>query len=368
MNYIAVKTRGTKTDYSWNLSAENTQNEHVILESLTDEKHSISVIRTDLGFSVYIGGTESERIDEKNRKIRISVAFCGLEECQVRRLVIFAIRNPDVIREALRASVHTPANNLNCEWKVDFKPIERIVLDATTTVALKQKQTEFSDAWERFYTSEYSVENDEERANLKKELLESHDNLVLLASELEGSSFTTGHGIKLLVSRTPSTHAYERAISEADRLMTAEPSERNLLILRNKKKAGSTPTQSPRSKTQSKTQSQVDCRRGSIGCFLHQLGTNSRACSWIGSNKGLLIICAGLLVGITVGIKSCKKKDEPEDKKIIQQVAPQLSASLNQGLNKENEFHENKAADENKDRVNQNTDLESPTDNEKRYE
>jgi hypothetical protein len=238
MSYFAIKTRGASNDYDWRVSSPQAGNTHQQLEALTDDEVSCAVICDSSGYSVYFGRVKSIRT-ERTRTIRVSAAFCGLENDQARSLVIFALRSPEKFRKLLCDAVRWETGEADREWNVDFSNVSAILDESIQSESVK-KGAPFEDAWERFYTSEYAVE-DNEKNQLDEELRRSDFSVKKLICELNDLDFTDSLGVKLLISRAPSDDAYKLAVREADRLLSSFHLERELLSLRVKKKASTEP-------------------------------------------------------------------------------------------------------------------------------
>lgn len=358
--YLAIRTAGatTDSDYTWKTLPHVSGNLHVSLAGLCDQAQSLAVVRRNDLFDAYLGGVETGLIDYRQRDILASIAFCGLTEAAAHNLIVFAIEHAEEFAQLLLATICRDSAD---KWRIDTIHAEKILDTANQYMKVVHGLPPFMDAWERFYTT-YTAD----KKSTLDELSRAKSELIKLGGELKKHSFSEGSGLKLMVSYGPSQEGYDRALAEADRFLWYGGNEVDLIPKRKKKTAiVSTPFQ--KSSPHSTLRSHEICPQPS-GAFRNNNNFKySTILCWAGSNKGLLIICAGLLVGITLGIKSCKKKDEPEDKNTIQQEVPQVSSTPNNEQNKKS--HRNFSnADENKDHVNQNTDLKNPTDNEKREE
>lgn len=319
--YLAIRTAGTTTDsdYTWKTLPHDCGNFHVSLAGLCDQAQSYAVVRRDDLYDVYLGGVETGLIDYRQRDILASIAFCGLTEVVAHNLIVFAIEHADEFVALLLAAICRDSADT---WRIDTIHAEKILDTANQHMTVVDGLPLFTDARERFYTTYTADKN-----STLDELSRAKSELIKLGGELNKHSFSEGSGLKLLVSYTPSQEGYDRALVEADRFLWYGGNEADLIPKR-KKKTTNVSTPSQISSPHLTLRSHENCPQTSGAFFNKKNFKYSTILCWAGSNKGLLIICAGLLVGITVGMKSCKKKDEPEDKKTIQQAAPQLSVSL----------------------------------------
>ena len=219
MTYTAIKTAGQTIDYTWKLSEPSAGCHHADLESFCDEGRSFAVIRHEDRFSVYLAGIDSGLSDYRRRQIRISAAFCGLSEYHARRLLAYAIQFPDLLRERLVRSISRTAGKPDVEWDVDFKMLRSIFETDAEHAVVESSRPPFPDAWERSFSADGGASNAQDKPS---------DELVRLARELAEYSFSSGDGLKLLVSDAPSQGGYDKAVAEADRLLWRGAVERVL--------------------------------------------------------------------------------------------------------------------------------------------
>jgi hypothetical protein len=230
MSYFAIKTAGKRVDYEWQTYPPEVSEIHKELDTLTDDDLSYAVLCERSSYSVYFGRIKTDLVDRLGRGIRVSAAFCRISNYNARCLVVFALSKPDELREALCAAIDWNDANSGGEWAVDFERVKAILAKAGSETSVKKSSKNFTDALERFYTT---------NSNDSEEDVRSADSIRQLSKELESASFSLTEGVKLLISKAASEQGYRRAEIEADRLLSSFHEKRDLFEVREqlKKKA-----------------------------------------------------------------------------------------------------------------------------------
>lgn len=296
--YLAIRTAGTTTDsdYTWKTLPHVSGNLHDSLAELCDQAQSFAVVRRDDFFDVYLGGVETGLSDYQQRDVLVSIAFFGLTEAVAHNLVVFAIEHAEEFAQLLLAAICRDSPD---KWSIDKISAEKILDTANQQMMVVHSLPPFMDAWERFYTT-YSAD----KKSTSDELSHAKNELIKLSAELKKHSFSKESGLKLMVSYGPSQEGYNRALAEADRFLWHGGHEVDLSVVRSKKKAPSARTTSAKSNGPSKTHSG--------GASLPPTCPSSKSVIWTNSNKGLVIICGVVAMGILLGITCKKKVPEPE--------------------------------------------------------
>jgi hypothetical protein len=285
---IAVRTagRGAKDDYIWKFLSQSDPDLHKDIAKLTDERWSCAITRDNAGFNFFIGGIETSHTDYTNiRFIKTSVSYRGLNELQARQMLVLALQDPNCIAQKVIEAFLWGTPGDEGGWRVDFEKLIGVLDFAADREILRPGSPQIGDAWERPNTAE----------NRRK-----------LADQISQFSFSQGYGVKVVVSDAP--QQFSQLLEEADHLLWEDAPERNLNNLRPKKKPEpSSHIQSEKSKLPSsqhsdETSPSPSCQDSSNDC-------------WISSNKGLLMICGVVVIGILLA-GTCKKKViEPTDVK-----------------------------------------------------
>lgn len=230
-NSIAVLSRGESIDYkvdAWQIQGSaltqgeiDKQKNFLDLNGSDPNGFQILVHHSRGKFSCLLTGKAAHK-DNRERDIRLSVLFDGLEESLARKVAIAALlpEESKALLEKLQQGIVFNGDAADpvfqkYGWKADFAKLAE-VLECPCFANLEVSgNASLSRAWER----------DNEQDARKK-----------LANELKSHVFSGGDGAKLVVAVAPQTAWWKKAQEEADRLLWCGADETNLTELRERKR------------------------------------------------------------------------------------------------------------------------------------
>jgi|GEM_PF-6857832 len=227
MKAIAALSRSHDIDYNnldWHKQNDSiTQADIDEIQFFIDQNAKIGgevhfVIRKskNKGYDVLLAAI-TNRQDHTSTKIRAFIVYFGREENVARQLALVALEKPDALRRDMEAAFSEELDDSinKRRWKVDFVAAEEILKkDYIQEMAIDEKGRPFSNAWE--------IDN---TIDARKDLIE----------EIQEFRFSSGPGVKVIVTAQPSTEYWEKAQLEADRFLWRGADKTDLIELRKKK-------------------------------------------------------------------------------------------------------------------------------------